>query len=102
MGNPESVDSSLTRSYRYFNQESDRAVPPTSPKKILAANLRRIRNLTGFSQEALADRAGMHRTYISSVERAGRNISLETLFAIAEALGVEASELIAAPDDGES
>lgn len=43
----------------------------------------------------------MHRTYISSVERAERNVSLETLFAIAEALGVEPSELVAAPDDGE-
>lgn len=63
--------------------------------------MRRIRNSTGLSQEALADRAGMHRTYISSVERAERNVSLETLFAIAVALGVDPTELIAAPDDGE-
>lgn len=65
-----------------------------SPKNILAANIRRIRSETGMSQEELGERAGLHRTYISSVERGERNISLENIFAIAEALGVSASELV--------
>lgn len=65
-----------------------------NPKEIFAANVRRIRKATGLSQEELADRANLHRTYISSVERAQRNTSLENIYIIAEALGVEASELL--------
>lgn len=64
------------------------------PKTIFATNLRRIRVATGFSQEALADRAGLHRTYISSIERGQRNVSLENIFLLAEALGVEPSDLL--------
>ena len=77
-------------------------MPHKSPKEILAANVRHLRNAIGLSQEELADRASMHRTYISSVERAERNVSLETLFAISEALGVAPAELIATPTDGNS
>ncbi|MEM7477064.1 MAG: helix-turn-helix transcriptional regulator [Planctomycetota bacterium] len=69
-----------------------------SPKQTLAQNLRRLRNATGLSQEELADRAGLHRTYISSVERAQRNVTLENIFALANALGVEPSELLALAD----
>lgn len=64
------------------------------PKEILAANLRRIRHSTGLSQEDLADRAGLHRTYISSIERAKRNVSLKNIFLLAEALGVEPGDLL--------
>jgi transcriptional regulator with XRE-family HTH domain len=64
------------------------------PKEILAKNLRRIRKSTGLSQEELADRAGLHRTYISSIERAERNISLENIFLLARALDVEPGDLI--------
>lgn len=69
-------------------------MPEPSPKQILAANVRRIRNDTGLSQEELADRAGMHRTYISSIERSERNVSLENIFALARALGIAPAELI--------
>jgi transcriptional regulator with XRE-family HTH domain len=68
---------------------------PADPKYTLAANVRRLRQLAGLSQELLADRAGLHRTYISSVERAERNVSLENIFALAEGLGVSAGELLA-------
>lgn len=64
------------------------------PKTIFATNLRRFRVATGFSQEALADRAGLHRTYISSIERGRRNVSLENIFLLAEALGVEPGDLL--------
>lgn len=72
-------------------------------KEILAKNLRRYRNNTGLSQEELADRAGLHRTYISSVERAERNISLENIFLLAEALDIEPGELLKAinEEDGD-
>lgn len=67
-----------------------------SPKKILADNVRRFRSETGLSQEELAARAGLHRTYVSSIERAERNVSLENIFVLAEALGVEPSDLLKA------
>jgi transcriptional regulator with XRE-family HTH domain len=65
-----------------------------NPKEILAKNLRRIRNEAGLSQEELAYRAGLHRTYISSIERGQRNVSLENIFAIAKALKVEPADLV--------
>jgi len=53
-----------------------------------------LRTSVGISQEELADRAGLHRTYISSIERAQRNVSLENIFLIAEALGATPAELL--------
>lgn len=57
--------------------------------------MKRFRLSAGLSQEALAEKAGLHRTYVSSVERAERNISLQNIFTLAEALGVDARELLA-------
>jgi transcriptional regulator with XRE-family HTH domain len=68
-----------------------------NPKSIFAHNLRRIRTQVGLSQEELAYRAGLHRTYISSIERGQRNVSLENIFLIAEALGIEPGELLKLP-----
>jgi len=70
-------------------------LPSAYAKKLFASNLRRLRLATGFSQEALAERAGLHRTYVSSIERAERNVSLENIFRLADALGVDARELLA-------
>lgn len=70
------------------------------PKEVLARNVRRLRTSTGLSQEELAARAGLHRTYISSVERGQRNVSLENIFAIASALGCDPRELIDAEAAG--
>jgi transcriptional regulator with XRE-family HTH domain len=52
------------------------------------------RRSLGLSQEALAARAGLHRTYIGSVERGERNVSLDNIYAIAHALGLEAADLL--------
>lgn len=60
----------------------------------LASNLRKLRQDRGLSQEALADIAGLHRTYVSSVERCERNATLDTLDRLASALGIESSELL--------
>lgn len=76
-------------------------MPEKTPKVILAQNVRRIRRETGFSQEDLADRAGLHRTYISSIERGERNISLENLFLLADALGVDSAVLVTPPPESE-
>jgi len=64
-------------------------------RKILATNLRRLRRERGLSQEQLADRALLHRTYIGSVERAERNISIDNIEKLARALGVTPADLLA-------
>lgn len=56
-------------------------------------HLRKVRGTCGISQEKLAEIAGLHRTYISSVERGERNVSLETIERLAEALKVSMSAI---------
>jgi transcriptional regulator with XRE-family HTH domain len=51
--------------------------------------------IDGLSQEGLADLAGMHRTYVSEIERGLRNPSFRNLFKLAAALEVPLSELVA-------
>ena len=63
-------------------------------RKILAHNVRIHRRQKNLSQEELADRCGLHRTYIGSIERAERNATLSTLDALAFALGVSVPELL--------
>lgn len=73
---------------------------PLDPKTVFARNAKRLRTAAGLSQEELAARAGLHRTYISSVERGQRNISLENIHALASALGCDPRDLLA-PDTDE-
>lgn len=63
-------------------------------RNIVAANVKDRRLRLGLSQEELADICGYHRTYIGSVERGERNITLSTLEALAKALGVSANDLL--------
>jgi len=51
--------------------------------------MRKLRAARGLSQEALAHEAGMNRTYVSSVERAERNVSIDNIARLAKALAVE-------------
>ncbi len=60
-------------------------------------NLKSIRQTKGISQEELADLAGLHRTYIGSVERGERNLSLENICKIADALSCCPGDLINGP-----
>ena len=60
-----------------------------------AQRLRLQRLDRGLSQEELADQAGLHRTYIGSVERAERNISIDSMERLAQALGLDVSDLLA-------
>jgi transcriptional regulator with XRE-family HTH domain len=55
--------------------------------------LRKLRKDKGMSQEALALEAGLDRTYVSGVERGERNISLENIERLAQALGVKIRDL---------
>ena len=58
--------------------------------------LREIRAKSGISQEKLAEEADLHRTYVSSVERGERNISLENIARLADALQIEIREFFPA------
>jgi transcriptional regulator with XRE-family HTH domain len=62
--------------------------------RAFGVRVRTLRVHAGFSQEALAELAGVHRTYLSSVERGQRNISLANIQALADALGCPPHELL--------
>jgi len=66
---------------------------------VLAANLRSHRGRMQLSQEALAERCGLHRTYVGSVERGERNVTLSSLEVLARALGVSVPELLTPRSD---
>ncbi|MGH8128297.1 MAG: helix-turn-helix domain-containing protein [Gammaproteobacteria bacterium] len=69
---------------------------PSSPlTAVLAANVRFFRESNGFSQEQFADLCGLHRTYVGSVERGERNVTLSTLEVFASAMGVSVPQLLA-------
>jgi len=63
-------------------------------RKRLGSNVKRLRLEKGWSQEDFADRADIHRTYVSDIERAARNPTITIVEKLAKALKVKASELI--------
>ncbi|MCA1414381.1 MULTISPECIES: helix-turn-helix domain-containing protein [Bradyrhizobium] len=63
-------------------------------KEVMAINLRRIRHKKEMTQEELADGAGLSVRYVGAIERADVSASVTVLGRIAEALGVEATDLI--------
>lgn len=58
--------------------------------QVFSNNLRQYRKESGLSQEAFAAKAGLHRTYISAVERGKRSIALDNIERIADALEIDA------------
>lgn len=67
----------------------------------LGAEIRVKRQHSGMSQEELASKCGLHRTYIGSVERGERNISIKNLLRLADALGCSLSSLVRSLDKWE-
>lgn len=65
-----------------------------APLVLFGTWLRKLRLKRGFSQERLAELAGLHRNYVGMVERGECNVSLLTLIALARALNVKLTDLI--------
>ena len=63
-------------------------------RKKFGKRLRALREERGWSQEEFADRAGLHRTYVSAVERGIRNPTLSVLDRLADAFGISLTELV--------
>lgn len=66
----------------------------TSARQLFAENLRKARKAQGISQEKLAELAELHRTYIGSVERGERNITIDNMERLAHALGITVQALL--------
>ena len=57
-------------------------------------NVKRLRREQGLSQEELAHRSGIHRTFVSQIERAVKNVTLVTIDKVAQGLGVPLTKLV--------
>jgi transcriptional regulator with XRE-family HTH domain len=68
--------------------------PGMELRKTLAENIRAYRLAQKLSQEDLADLSDLHRTYVGSVERSERNVTISSLEVLAKALGVSVPELL--------
>lgn len=68
-------------------------------REVFAINLRRHRRQAGFSQEELAHRAGVDRTYISSLERCQYAAGIDVVDRLARELGLKAADLLRAEPD---
>jgi len=60
----------------------------------LGKNIRRLREEQGWSQEDYADRAGIHRTYVSDIERGRRNPTITVVEKLAKPFGIKAGALL--------
>jgi DNA-binding Xre family transcriptional regulator len=67
---------------------------PGRARFALAKKVRLLRVTRGWSQEVLAEVSGLHRTYISMIERQDKNVGLDNLERLAEAFGVSIGELV--------
>ena len=76
-----------------------RARSPVDPRAALGRRVKELRGLHGITQEELADRSGLFRTYMSRIESGRANPTLTMLHQIAAAFGVDVGELLV-PSDG--
>ncbi len=91
---PSSANRAASRSHRRQQPGGDIRSNPLFLQNLFAANVRLVRVAQGLSQEELADRATLDRTYISSIERRLRNVSIQNIQRLALALQVDARELL--------
>ena len=71
-----------------FPRVGNRPKSVASPRLTLARNVRRLRHERGISQEELAALSGLHRTYVGSIERGERNVSIDNIGKLAAAFGI--------------
>lgn len=71
----------------------------TQIQTLFGLRVRQLRNEQGLSQEGFADKAGLHRTYIGSIERGEQNLSLVNIERLAATLGISLAELFAPFDE---
>lgn len=69
------------------------AAPRTDVRKRFGTVLRDYRRAQGYSQEAFAEACGLHRTYVGAIERGKRNVSIDNVARIADALGLKIADL---------
>jgi transcriptional regulator with XRE-family HTH domain len=67
---------------------------PGKLRQVLAKNIRQLRKDLGISQEELAHRAKVHRTFVGAIERSEQNISIDNIEKIAKALEVKPHQLL--------
>jgi transcriptional regulator with XRE-family HTH domain len=72
-----------------------RVIAGGTARERVARHLRSLRDAQDISQEALGALAELHRTYVGSIERCERNVSLDNVEKLASALGVDISDLLA-------
>ena len=75
------------------------AVPRWDVRKRFGAMVRNHRKAMGYSQEGFADACGLHRTYVGAIERGERNVSIDNIARIANALGVQLADLFPSHHD---
>jgi transcriptional regulator with XRE-family HTH domain len=68
-------------------------VPAQSLKLLFGRSIRTLREERGYSQEELAERAGLHRNYVGGIERGERNVGLENIGKLAKALALRTRDL---------
>jgi transcriptional regulator with XRE-family HTH domain len=71
--------------------------PSQEPRALLAVAIRTRRRQLGLSQEELGGRAGLHRTYVTDIERGARNLSLKSIERLANALQAPIADLFSVP-----
>ena len=86
--------------HEHYNEMSTKRLrkPSQRLRKILADNIRAFRTNHGLSQEALASKSNLHRTYIGAIERGERNVTLSSLEVLADALDITVAELLSYED----
>ncbi|MFC3860165.1 helix-turn-helix domain-containing protein [Deinococcus antarcticus] len=72
---------------------------PSTARQRFADALRRLRQEKGLSQEELAEKADLHRNYVGSVERGERNVGVDNMERLAQALGTELVDMLGRSDD---
>jgi transcriptional regulator with XRE-family HTH domain len=75
-------------------ERRSRRRPRLETLQLLSSNLKLFRTEREYSQERLADEAGLHRTYVGDLERCEQNPTLSTLEALADTFGIQIGELL--------